>query len=195
MPPTRRLSESRRPKGRRPQGPAGPRVRLFVMDVDGTMTDGTLHYAEDGAERKTFHSKDGAAVKFLALAGIVPAIITGRSSAIVTKRAAELGVKEVLQGVGDKAQALASICRRVGVPVTAAAYIGDDLSDLPAMRGVAFSAAPADAAPEVCRAATYVCKAPGGRGAVREAVEACLKREGLWPKVLAAFDGAGRTAP
>jgi 3-deoxy-D-manno-octulosonate 8-phosphate phosphatase (KDO 8-P phosphatase) len=158
------------------------------MDVDGTLTDGTITYAEDGTEWKSFHARDGMGVKLLALAGIEPAIITGRQSGAVDRRARELGIAHVAQSVKDKAAAVRDLCDRLGVPPSAAAFMGDDLSDLPAMRIVGFSAAPADGAEEVRRAATHVCTRPGGRGAVREAVETLLKREGLWDTVLDAFD-------
>jgi 3-deoxy-D-manno-octulosonate 8-phosphate phosphatase (KDO 8-P phosphatase) len=168
-----------------PQAPA--RIRLFVMDVDGTLTDGTIAYDETGTEWKSFHSRDGAGIRILALAGVVPAILSGRKSAVVMRRAGELGIEHVVQGALDKAHALRGLRERLGVPSTAVAYMGDDLSDLPPMRDSAFSAAPADAAPEVREAASYVCRLPGGRGAVREAIEFLLKREGRWDAVLTAY--------
>ncbi len=103
MPRTRRRPA---PRARLQSPPRREGIRLFVMDVDGTLTDGTLNYAEDGTEWKSFHSKDGQGIKFLFLAGIVPAIVTGRTSAVVTRRASELGISEVFQGVGDKAAAV-----------------------------------------------------------------------------------------
>jgi 3-deoxy-D-manno-octulosonate 8-phosphate phosphatase (KDO 8-P phosphatase) len=167
--------------------PAVPRIRLFVMDVDGTLTDGTIAYDERGSEWKAFHSRDGAGIRILALAGVIPAILSGRKSEVVVRRAKELGIEEVVQGVLDKAAALRSMRERLEVPANEVAYVGDDLSDLPAMREVAFSAAPADAAEEVRQGADYVCALPGGRGAVREAIETLLKRDGRWDAVLSAF--------
>jgi 3-deoxy-D-manno-octulosonate 8-phosphate phosphatase (KDO 8-P phosphatase) len=161
------------------------------MDVDGTLTDGAITYAEDGTEWKSFHSKDGLGIRLLSLAGIEPAIVTGRSSAVVARRAKELGIREVVQGAADKVAAVRGLCERLGVAPTAVAFAGDDLSDLPAMRDAAFSAAPADAAPEVRKAATFVSALGGGKGAVREAIEALLRREGRWGEVLAAFEGGG----
>jgi 3-deoxy-D-manno-octulosonate 8-phosphate phosphatase (KDO 8-P phosphatase) len=158
------------------------------MDVDGTLTDGSITYAEDGTEWKSFHSKDGAGIKFLALAGIETAIVTGRDSPVVSRRAAELGVRHVVQGVGDKAAVVRRLRARRGFPAAAVAFAGDDLSDLAAMREAGFSAAPADAAREVREAATFVSAHGGGRGAVRDAIEALLRREGRWEAVLAAFD-------
>lgn len=168
-----------------------PGIRLFVMDVDGTLTDGTITYGDDGGETKSFHARDGAGIHFLKVAGIEAAIVTGRTSAAVTRRAAELGIKEVVQGVKDKAMAVRSLRYHRGLAASAVAYVGDDLSDLSAMREAAFSAAPADAAPEVRRAVSFVCTKDGGRGAVREAIEALLKHEGRWKLVLDSFGGAG----
>lgn len=157
------------------------------MDVDGTLTDGSITYDETGREWKSFHARDGLGIKLLLLAGVEPAIVTGRSSPVVARRAQELGIREVVQGASDKAAILRSLCAARGIPASQAAFVGDDLSDLPAMRAAGFSAAPADAAPEVRAAATFVCSLAGGRGAVREAIETLLRRDGRWPEVLAAF--------
>src|SRR5262245_53825867 len=108
------------------RAPGANGVRLFVMDVDGTMTDGTLVYGPDGGEWKTFHARDGMGVHLLHVAGIVPALVTGRSSEIVARRAQELGIKDVVQGAKDKAAEVRSLCRRHGVGVESAAYMGDD---------------------------------------------------------------------
>ncbi len=174
-----------------PNAPTAKGVRLFVMDVDGTLTDGTITYGDDGGETKSFHARDGAGIHFLKVAGIEAAIVTGRSSVAVSRRAAELGIKEVVQGVKDKAMAVRSLRYHRNLGADAVAYVGDDLSDLPAMREAAFSAAPADAASEVKRAVTFVCSKEGGRGAVREAIEALLKREGRWEQVLASYGASG----
>lgn len=174
-----------------PSRPVPTGVRLFVMDVDGTLTDGTITYGDDGGETKSFHARDGAGIHLLKVAGIEAAIVTGRTSAAVTRRAAELGIVEVVQGVKDKAMAVRSLRYHRGLGADAVGYVGDDLSDLLAMREAAFSAAPADAADEVRRVATFVCTKPGGRGAVREAIETLLKREGRWDAILAAFGAAG----
>jgi 3-deoxy-D-manno-octulosonate 8-phosphate phosphatase (KDO 8-P phosphatase) len=183
-----------RPPSVDPETGAGVRVRLFVMDVDGTLTDGTITYAEDGTEWKSFHARDGMGINLLPLADIVPAIVTGRRSEIVARRSKELGITEVHQGVKDKAGLVRSLRDRLGVEAAEVAYVGDDLSDLPPMREAGWSAAPADSAPEVRRAATFVCSNPGGRGAVREAIEALLQREGRWEAVLHALEGAAKAS-
>jgi 3-deoxy-D-manno-octulosonate 8-phosphate phosphatase (KDO 8-P phosphatase) len=175
------------------KGAAPPKsgVRLFVMDVDGTLTDGTITYGDDGGETKSFHARDGAGIHLLKVAGIEAAIVTGRTSAAVTRRAAELGIHEVVQGVKDKAMAVRSLRYHRNLGSDAVGYVGDDLSDLLAMREAAFSAAPADAAAEVRRIATFVCTKAGGRGAVREAIETLLRREGRWDDILASFGAVG----
>lgn len=164
---------------------ATPGIRLFVMDVDGTLTDGTLTFTADGSELKTFHARDGAGIKLLPALGIIPAIISGRRSAATTRRAKELSIEHMHQGVGDKAAQLRTLCEALDLDVSQAAFMGDDLSDIPAMRAAGWSAAPADAVQETRAAATFVSTAPGGHGAVRDAIEALLKQQGLWAGVLA----------
>jgi 3-deoxy-D-manno-octulosonate 8-phosphate phosphatase (KDO 8-P phosphatase) len=166
------------------------RIRLFAMDVDGTLTDGTITYTADGVELKSFHARDGAGIKLLPRVDIAPAIVTGRASAAVSRRAEELGIHDVLQGVADKATALDEVRRRHDLPWEAVAFVGDDLSDIPPMRRAGWSAAPADADPEVRRIAAYVCEQRGGRGAVREAIEVLLRAQGLWERALEGLDAA-----
>jgi 3-deoxy-D-manno-octulosonate 8-phosphate phosphatase (KDO 8-P phosphatase) len=161
------------------------------MDVDGTLTDGSITYGPGGGEWKSFHARDGMGVRLLQAAGIVPAVVTGRRSEAVDRRANELGIRDVVQGATDKAGEVRALRARLGVEASGVAYVGDDLSDLPPMREAAFTAAPSDAAPEVRRAAMFVSDAPGGRGAVREAVEALLRREGRWAEVVEACVGSG----
>jgi 3-deoxy-D-manno-octulosonate 8-phosphate phosphatase (KDO 8-P phosphatase) len=164
-------------------------IRLFVMDVDGTLTDGTITYGEDGGEWKSFHTRDGAGIKLLPLARITPAIVSGRTSGPTARRAKELGVQIVRQGVRDKAAAVEEIRVSLGLSAAEVAFVGDDLSDIPPMRAAGFTAAPADADPEVRKIAGYVCRLPGGRGAVREAIEALLRAQGRWDAVLQASEG------
>lgn len=161
-----------------------PRIRLFAMDVDGTLTDGRITYTADGIELKSFHARDGAGIKLLAPLGITPAICSGRASDATARRARELGIEIVHQGVADKAAVLEQICAAVGLETSDAAFVGDDLSDIPAMLSAGWSAAPSDAAPEVREIATHVCATPGGRGAVREAIEALLREQGQWDSVM-----------
>jgi len=163
---------------------AEPRIRLFAMDVDGTLTDGVLTLGPDGGEWKSFHARDGAGIKLLPEAGIAPAIISGRASETTARRAAELGIRHVHQGESDKLARLEALCAELGLALDEAAFMGDDLGDIPAMRAAGFSAAPADAAPETRAVADFVSALPGGHGAVREAIEHLLTRQGDWEGIV-----------
>lgn len=150
-------------------------IKLFVMDVDGTMTDGHIYIGATGEMMKAFDVKDGYAIYHMLPAhNIIPVIITGRSSEIVATRAKELKITELYQGVSDKLAVLAAVAAKYGATPNQIAYIGDDLNDLDAMAYCGLSACPADAVEEVRKTAKYVCKANGGRGAVREFVEYLL---------------------
>ena len=157
------------------------KVRLLVLDVDGVLTDGTLVYGPEGEEVKRFHVRDGYALVAARRAGLAVAVISGRASAAVTRRLAELEIEEVHQGVGDKAARLAELIARLGRVRGEIAAMGDDLPDLPLMNAAGLALAPADAVPEVRRAADWVSRQPGGRGAVREAVELILRARKAWP--------------
>ncbi len=150
------------------------RLAWLVLDVDGVLTDGRLHLTESGELFKSFHVRDGLAVKRARAAGLRVAFLSARDSAIVARRAAELGVDEVVQGRDDKGAALAELLARHGATPAEAACMGDDLQDLPALALAAFSAAPADAAPEVLAAVDFVTGARGGCGCVRELVDRIL---------------------
>lgn len=163
------------------------RVRLLVLDVDGVLTDGRIVYADDGTEVKRFHVRDGSGLKFWRDAGKRAAIVSGRSSAAVTRRAAELGVAPVLQAQGDKLPAFERVLAEVGVTAAEVCAVGDDLPDLPVLTRAGLAVAVADACPEVRAVADYVTAAPGGAGAVREAVEWLLKLTGAWERIVASF--------
>ena len=150
-------------------------IKLFVMDVDGTMTDGSIYIGATGELMKAFDVKDGYAIyHMLPAQNIIPVIITGRSSDIVATRAKELKITELYQGVSDKLAVLASVAAKYDAAPDQIAYIGDDLNDLDAMSYCGFTACPADAVETVRETAKYVCKSNGGRGAVREFVEYLL---------------------
>ena len=150
-------------------------IKLFVMDVDGTMTDGHIYISATGEMMKAFDVKDGYAIYHMLPAhNIIPVIITGRSSEIVATRAKELKITELYQGISDKLAAIAAVAAKYSVTPDEIAYIGDDLNDLDAMAYCGTTACPADAVPEVLKTAKYVCKHNGGRGAVREFVEYIL---------------------
>lgn len=151
------------------------RIRLAVFDIDGVFTDGRLWMGSDGVELKAFSVRDGVGIKDLLAAGVEVAIISGRASAAVDRRMAELGVRRVVQGCADKAAALGELLRETGIDAGVTAYLGDDTPDLPAMRLAGLPAAVADAHPEAQAAAVWVSTLPGGHGAVREFCELLLR--------------------
>lgn len=145
------------------------KIKMLVMDVDGTLTDGHIYVSAEGEMMKAFHVQDGYAIAhMLPECGITPVIITGRSSKIVEKRAGELKIRHLHQGVADKLSKLKEVAAQLGVGPEEIAYIGDDVNDLDCIRYCGYSACPADAVPEVLEAVDYVCNRDGGRGAVRE---------------------------
>jgi 3-deoxy-D-manno-octulosonate 8-phosphate phosphatase (KDO 8-P phosphatase) len=143
-------------------------IRLLVLDVDGVLTDGRLWFGPGGEMMKGFHVRDGVGIKAVSGAGIEVAIISGRSSAAVEHRAAELGIRHVRQGSTNKALSLRELLAELDVPATATACVGDDTPDLPMMAIVALPFAVADAHGDVIAAARHVTRLPGGAGAVRE---------------------------
>ena len=163
------------------------RVTMVVMDVDGVLTDGGILLSADGDEMKRFDVKDGTGIKYLQRAGLKTALITGRSSAVVARRAEELGIEEVRQGALVKMEALDGIMARHGLAPEALCVIGDDLPDLPLLRLAGVGVAVADARPELIEAADIVTQAPGGRGAVRELAEIVLKAQDKWDGILSRY--------
>ncbi len=167
------------------------RVELLLLDVDGVLTDGGVTLGSDGSELKTFHIRDGLGLRLWQRAGCRAGIVTGRASQAVERRAAELGITIVRQGVTDKAAAVDAIMAECGVDAARTAFMGDDLPDLAAFARCGTAVAPADACHEVRAKATLVTTLPGGRGAVREAIERMLGARGAWD-ALAAACAAGR---
>jgi 3-deoxy-D-manno-octulosonate 8-phosphate phosphatase (KDO 8-P phosphatase) len=155
-------------------------IDLLVLDVDGVLTAGGIVYADDGTESKTFHVRDGSGLKVWQQAGKRAAVITGRTSPVVQVRAAELGLEPVIQGAADKLTAYRQILAATASRPEQAAYVGDDLPDLPVLGQCGLAVAVADASTEVRAAAHYVTRAGGGRGAVREAIELILRCQGAW---------------
>lgn len=147
-------------------------VRVLVMDVDGTLTDGMIHISESGELFKSFDVKDGYAIgNMLPAHGITPVIITGRQSEIVKRRAEELKICHLYQGVKDKGVCLQTIAEELHVSLDQIACIGDDLNDLSMMNICGVTGCPADAVEGIKKGCDYICQAPGGHGAVREFVE------------------------
>jgi 3-deoxy-D-manno-octulosonate 8-phosphate phosphatase (KDO 8-P phosphatase) len=158
------------------------RIRLVVLDVDGTMTDGRLYYGKDGEAFKAFDVRDGHGLRLLHLYGQVQlAVLTGRRADLVQQRCRELSIDHVVGSSRAKGAAIEQIAAEVGVPLDQAAFMGDDVNDLPALRKVALSCAPQDAAPEVLREVLWVSRRRAGRGAVRELCELLLAAKVGWP--------------
>lgn len=148
------------------------KIKLLVMDVDGTLTDGHIYFSANGEVMKAFHVQDGYAIAHkLPVYDVLPVIITGKSSEIVAKRAAELKITEVHQGISDKLAKLKEIIAKYDVSPKEIAYIGDDENDLECMSFCGLTACPADALDVVRESVDYVCRREGGRGAVREFID------------------------
>ncbi len=150
------------------------RVRLLVLDVDGVLTDGRLHITADGEETKVFHVRDGSGIVAVQRAGIQVAIISGRASAAVTRRAAELGIQHVRQGIGDKGAALEQLLHELQLAPELLACVGDDTPDLPMLERASLAIVVADAHASVRPAAHWITTAAGGHGAVREVCDLLL---------------------
>lgn len=163
-------------------------LSLLVLDVDGVLTDGAIGYTAGGDELKTFHVRDGSGMKYWKRTGGKLAIITGRSSVVVDRRAEELGVDTVRQGAKNKAPVLREVLTELNTPAEQTVVIGDDLTDLPMMQLVGFSACPADAVEEVRRHVDYCCQKPGGKGCVRELIEMLLGRAGRWSQIMQRYE-------
>jgi 3-deoxy-D-manno-octulosonate 8-phosphate phosphatase (KDO 8-P phosphatase) len=159
-------------------------LQLLALDVDGVLSDGRLYYTDQGEEFKSFNIRDGLGIKLLQRAGITVAIITGRTSAMVAKRAAELGIAHVIQGREDKLEALQDLCRNLQIELPNVAYMGDDLPDRKAIMAVGLGATVADAASDVAAIADWQSKLPGGQGAVRELAETWLRSLNLWDTLI-----------
>lgn len=157
-------------------------VRGFVFDVDGVFTDNTIQVTEMGELLRTMHVRDGQVIKWAIRAGLPVAIITGGRSEGTRKRFIDLGVTEYYSNIQEKGEAFTAFLQRTGLSAIHICYMGDDLPDLPVLRKVGLSCAPADAVPEVLAVVDYVSHLPGGLGCVRDVVEKVLKLQEKWPK-------------
>lgn len=179
-------------------------IKMILMDVDGTLTDGTLLILPDGEELKSYNVRDGLGILLAHLAGLKTGIITGKISKSLERRASRLKIMELHQGILDKGKALEEILSRHKLSLHEVAYIGDDIGDLEVLKSVGFGGAVADAHPEVKRHSHFICKNPGGKGAVREFIEFILEAQDKWgtiqenikkitdvePKIVFAGDGS-----
>ena len=159
-------------------------IQAAIFDVDGVLTDGRLFIGERGETVKAFHSLDGHGLKLLALGGITPLVITGRDSAAVRTRVAELGLAHAAYGVPDKRAAAEAMLSALGLEWSEVAAIGDDWPDLPLLTRAAFACAPANAHAEVKAVAHHVTALPGGRGAAREFCDLLLVAAGRYAGLL-----------
>ena len=156
------------------------RVRLLLMDCDGVLTDGRITLVGDAEEQKSFHTRDGHGIVMLQRAGLRTGIISGRTSAAVVRRAADLRIEFVRQGSLNKVEQFDEVLAAAGVAAEETAYVGDDVVDIPLMRRSGLAVAVADATPETRAAAHYITHLHGGFGAVREVCELILKAQGRW---------------
>jgi 3-deoxy-D-manno-octulosonate 8-phosphate phosphatase (KDO 8-P phosphatase) len=159
-------------------------IRCLILDVDGVLTDGSIILDNEGNELKSFHVRDGHGIKMLIRAGFKVALITGRYSRVVERRARELGITEVFQKCHDKRVAYRKLVRKYLLSDSEIAYIGDDIVDIPLLRRSGFSITVADADREAKAIAMMTTKKGGGRGAVREVCDFLLKAKGHWKDIV-----------
>ena len=159
-------------------------LEMLLMDVDGVLTDGTIIWDDRGVQSKSFNVKDGFGIHALRRLGFKVGIITGKISQVVEHRARELKLDEVHQGKVRKVPVYEEIKAKYGLSDAQIGYVGDDLLDMPLLERVGFSAAPADAHPEVLGTVDFVSRHLGGSGAVREVIELIIKAQGKWEKLL-----------
>jgi 3-deoxy-D-manno-octulosonate 8-phosphate phosphatase (KDO 8-P phosphatase) len=159
-------------------------IELLAVDVDGVLTDGVIAIDDQGFETKHFHVRDGLAYTLWHRAGKQSAIVSGRRAAAVDRRALDLKISHVLQGLDRKAEPFHALIAGLGLVPRQICFVGDDLPDLPILRAVGLAACPCDAVAEVQHAAHLVTTARGGRGAVREVVEVILKSQGCWDSLI-----------
>lgn len=160
------------------------KIKMLILDVDGVMTDGSIIFDNHDNEFKVFNVRDGHGIKMLNKAGIGVAIITGRKSSVVARRAKDLGIKDVYQGFKVKTEALENLLEKHGLNKSETAFVGDDVIDIPVFLNVGLAVAVADAVTEAKSVAHHITRNSGGRGAVREVCELILKSSGKWKALL-----------
>ncbi|MEC4684809.1 MAG: 3-deoxy-manno-octulosonate-8-phosphatase KdsC [Nitrospirota bacterium] len=163
---------------------AARKIKLLILDVDGVLTDGGIILDNEGNELKSFHVRDGHGIKLLIRKGVDVAIITGRRSRVVERRAHELGVREIYQKCFNKVIAYEEIKKKFSLQDEEVAYIGDDVVDIPLLRRVGLPVTVADASEDVRAFSMIVTGNSGGRGAVREITDLILKAKGFWEGII-----------
>jgi 3-deoxy-D-manno-octulosonate 8-phosphate phosphatase, YrbI family len=166
-------------------------IKMMVFDVDGTLTDGSVYVGVQGEMMKAFNVKDGLGIGLALQNGFKVALVTGRKSEMLLKRAQELGVSEIYQGVSDKVSVLKDICVKHDIKIEEVAFMGDDLNDFMAMQKVGLACVPNDAAGDVKQVAHYVTAENGGKGAARAFIEYILKAQDVWQKAVQSYVNKG----
>ena len=169
------------------------RIRLVALDMDGTLTDGSINIGAEGELFKRFNAKDGLGITAARRHGLRVSVITGRKGPIVQRRTEELGIAEdALSGISAKKQALLALADKHNLTLEEIAFMGDDLNDLSALLAAGLSAAPADAAEDVRRRVSYIAPHIGGQGAVRDLLELILKARGIWDAIVDEYTEEGK---
>lgn len=163
------------------------RIKLMIFDVDGILTDGNLHFGPEGEVIKTFNVLDGHGIKMLQQSGVAAAIISARQSPIVLKRATDLGIRHVQQGIHDKRSAFEQLLKETSLPADQCGFIGDDVIDLPILMRVGFAASVPNGHAEVRSRVHYVTQASGGHGAAREICDLILRAQGNYEAAMAPY--------
>lgn len=158
--------------------------KLIAFDIDGTLTDGSIYYSENGEEIKKFNAKDGMGIALCVKAGIIVVFISGRYSNSIMRRAEELGVKEVHMGIKNKKDCLEKILKKFNINHEEAVFVGDDIYDIPAMKMVGLSCALSDSESIVKKFAKFISNKGGGNGGVRDVCEFVLKSNGNWEEIV-----------
>ncbi len=162
-------------------------ISLILLDVDGVLTDGKLYLGNNDEEYRAFFVRDGLAIRMGQAAGLTFGILSGRDSPLVERRAKELHIEHVHQGVHDKGDRLELIARETGLKAEQICFVGDDLIDVPALRRAGLAACPSDGCEETRRFAHYICDNKGGHGVVREIVDLVLRASGRWETAMKRF--------
>jgi len=162
-------------------------IKLLILDCDGVLTDGKIIYAGEDLELKHFDAHDGMGFMILRYSDVKVAVITGRSSAVLARRCADLRITHLYQGIQHKLRKAEELIKELGLEWRNCVYIGDDWNDIPVMRKVALSVAPADAREDIRRQADMVTVAEGGRGAVREVIDLILTKQGRYDQAVSAY--------
>ena len=168
-------------------------IKLVALDMDGTLTDGSINISAEGELFKRFNAKDGLGITAARRHGLRVAVITGPEGPIIRYRVKELGIAEdVMSGISAKKQAILALAGKHGLTPEEVAFMGDDLNDLPALLAAGLSAAPADAADDVKRRVDYIAPHKGGEGAVRDLLELILKARNIWDTIVKEYSEEGK---